>query len=191
MLADISAFDILILPGHQSAGPDHWQSHWESAFPNMRRVQQDDWDAPVYADWSRRLSQAVDRCQKPTLLIAHSLGTSLVMRWAHTARTHRVAGAFLVSPTDRDRLEQSHSHGFGPMLLQALPFPSMVLVSSNDELVSVERARDFAKAWGSRLVVLGPAWPYRLGRQPRALAARPRLARPVHRLLATAVELTR
>jgi uncharacterized protein len=153
---DISAFEILILPGHQSSGPDHWQSHWEKAFSNMRRVQQDDWDAPVYADWARRLSEAVDSCQKPALLIAHSLGTSLVMRWAHTAKTESVAGAFLVSPTDRDRARNFRPSGFGPMLLQPLPFPSMVLVSSNDELVSVERAEVFANAWGSQLVDVGP-----------------------------------
>ena len=156
LLRDIGAFDTLILPGHRNAGPDHWQSHWENAFPNMRRVQQDDWDAPVYADWARRLSEAVDRCQKPTLLVAHSLGTSLVMRWAHTAETDKIAGAFLASPTDRDRLRDSHARGFGPMLLQPLPFASMVLVSSNDELVSVERAHVFANAWGSHLVEVGP-----------------------------------
>jgi uncharacterized protein len=156
LMRDIGEFDILIIPGLYNAGPDHWQSHWEIAFPNMRRVQQDDWDAPVYADWARRLSEAIDRCQKPALLIAHSLGTTLVMRWAHMARTDGVAGAFLVSPTDRDRMAESSARGFDPMLLQPLPFPSMVLVSSNDELVSSERAQVFAKAWGSQLVDVGP-----------------------------------
>jgi uncharacterized protein len=88
-MRDIAEFDILVLAGLYNSGPDHWQSHWEAAFPNMRRVQQDDWDRPVYADWACRLSEAVDRCTKPVLLIAHSLGTSLVMRWAHAARPKR------------------------------------------------------------------------------------------------------
>ena len=73
-MRDTTEFDILILAGLYNSGPDHWQSHWEAAFPNMRRVQQDDWDKPVYADWAGRLSEAVDRCTKPVLLIAHSLG---------------------------------------------------------------------------------------------------------------------
>jgi predicted alpha/beta hydrolase family esterase len=47
----------------------------------------------------------LDRCTKPVLLIAHSLGTSLVMRWAHAAKTEAVTGAFLVAPSDRDRFE--------------------------------------------------------------------------------------
>jgi uncharacterized protein len=41
------------------------------------------------------------------------------------------------------------------MLLQSLPFPSMVLASRNDERVSFERAQTFAKAWGSYLVDVG------------------------------------
>jgi serine hydrolase len=155
-MRNISEFDILIVVGLYNAGPDHWQSHWEKAFPNMRRVQQDEWDTPVYTDWARRLSETVDSCRKPTLLIAHSLGTTLVMRWAHTAKTHNMAGAFLVAPSDRDRMKESPAQGFGPMLLEPLPFPSMVLASRNDELVSFERAQAFAMAWGSRLVDVGP-----------------------------------
>lgn len=157
-MRDMSEFDILILAGLYNSGPDHWQSHWEAAFPNMRRVQLDDWDRPIYADWARCLSEAVDRCTKPVLLIAHSLGTSLVMRWAHTAKIQAVAGAFLVAPSDRDLFENDPgfpARGFGLMLLQSLPFPSMVLASRNDERVSFERAQTFAKAWGSYLVDVG------------------------------------
>ena len=167
-MRDIAEFDILVLTGIYNSGPDHWQSHWEAAFPNMRRVQQDDWDRPIYADWARCLSEAVDRCTKPVLLIAHSLGTSLVMREAHTAKIQAVAGAFLVAPSDQDLFENDpdpprasdgsryfRTRGFSPMLLQSLPFPSMVLASRNDECVSFERAQTFAKAWGSYLVDVG------------------------------------
>ena len=155
-MRDIAEFDILVLAGLYNSGPDHWQSHWEAAFPNMRRVQQDDWDRPVYADWARPLSEEIDRSTKPVLLIAHSLGTSLVMRWAHAAKTEAVAGAFLVAPSDQERLENNPSLGFRPMLLRPLPFPSMVLASRNDERVSFERAQVFATAWGSHLIDVGP-----------------------------------
>ena len=88
-MRDIRDFDILILPGWDNSGPDHWQTHWEQAFPNMRRVEQADWHKPVFADWSRRLSEAIERCRRPVLLVAHSLGTSLVMRWADEADSRR------------------------------------------------------------------------------------------------------
>lgn len=60
-MRDIAEFDILVLAGLYNSGPDHWQSHWEAAFPNMRRVQQDDWDRSVYADWARPLYEEIDR----------------------------------------------------------------------------------------------------------------------------------
>jgi predicted alpha/beta hydrolase family esterase len=41
-------FSILIHPGLNGSGPDHWHTHWEQAFPDFVRVQQADWDHPVY-----------------------------------------------------------------------------------------------------------------------------------------------
>ena len=42
------------------------------------------------------------------------------------------------------------------MLTEAFPFPSMVLASENDDVVSLERARFFAESWESSFVNLGP-----------------------------------
>jgi len=155
---DIGDFDILILPGWHNSEPSHWQSQWESIFPNMTRVEQRDWDTPIYSDWAEQLSLAVSRCRRPALLIAHSLGTSLVMRWAHEGDTRRVAGAFLVAASDRDRFDNvpdAPIRGFAPMLMKPLPFPSMLLASRDDHRVSFERAKVFADAWGSTFVDVG------------------------------------
>ena len=43
------------------------------------------------------------------------------------------------------------------MPLKKLPFPSIVIASTNDEYVSVERATEFSNAWGSELVFIGEA----------------------------------
>lgn len=71
-MRDLKDFDILILPGWHNSGPDHWQTHREAAFPSMHRVEQDDWDVPLYAAWSPRLTETVQQCERPLLLIAHS-----------------------------------------------------------------------------------------------------------------------
>jgi uncharacterized protein len=151
---------ILILPGLGGAGPDHWQTAWGTAFPSMQRVEQDNWEKPIYAEWSARLTEAVAAAQRPIVLVAHSLGTSLTMRWANEQREHakKVAGAFLVAPTDRDRFDASPTspvRGWGPMILERLPFPSMVIASRNDDRASFDRAEIFAKAWGAALVDAG------------------------------------
>ena len=43
------------------------------------------------------------------------------------------------------------------MPLAPLPFPSIVVASSDDPFVARDRAADFARRWGSRLVDIGPA----------------------------------
>lgn len=157
-MRDINDFDSLILPGGHNSGPDHWQTHWEAAFPSMHRVEQDDWEAPVYADWSRRLTETVNRCERPVLLVAHSLGTALATRWSQEADTGVVAGAFLVATSDIDRLAGTPGQfmrGFDPIIMKRLPFPSVVLASRNDDRVTFERAQAFATAWGSRFIDVG------------------------------------
>ncbi|MCW5604631.1 MAG: alpha/beta hydrolase [Burkholderiales bacterium] len=34
----LNDFCILIHPGLNGAGPDHWQTHWEQTFPDFVRV---------------------------------------------------------------------------------------------------------------------------------------------------------
>ncbi|OGA37900.1 MAG: hypothetical protein A3G24_04950 [Betaproteobacteria bacterium RIFCSPLOWO2_12_FULL_62_13] len=159
-MRDIQDLTVLILPGLGGSGAGHWQTAWEKAFPSFRRVQQANWDQPVYAEWSARLTQAVAQSTRPIVLAAHSLGTSLTMRWAfdQPVLAQKVAGAFLVAPTDRDRLEgapDSPTRGFGRMILARLPFPSAVVASRNDDRVSFKRAGAFATAWGSTLIDAG------------------------------------
>jgi predicted alpha/beta hydrolase family esterase len=43
------------------------------------------------------------------------------------------------------------------MPLRRLPFPSVVVASTDDPYVTTERARRFAEAWGSRFVTVGDA----------------------------------
>jgi len=160
-MRDIKDLSVLILPGLGGAGPDHWQAYWHKAFPGFRRVEQGNWEKPDYADWSPRLSEAVTQSERPVVLVAHSLGTSLTMRWSfdQPALARKVAGAFLVAPTDRDMFDArpggSPVRGFGSMILKRLPFPSAVVASRNDDRVSFERAQAFAAAWGSTLIDAG------------------------------------
>ncbi len=157
-MQDLTDFDILILPGWHGSGSEHWQTAWEAAFANMRRVAQGDWESPRYMDWSQRLTAAVENCKKPVILVGHSLGTTLVVRWAAEHPASRVAGAFLVAPTDIDRFVGSPGYniqGFDHVLMAPLPFPSTVVASRNDDRVSFERAEVFASSWGAQLVDAG------------------------------------
>lgn len=153
-------FTILVLPGLNGSDAEHWQTVWAQAFPEMKRVEQRDWDKPVYAEWAAVLTEAVKRSTKRVVLVAHSLGTSLVMRWAHDhpELAPKIAGAFMVATSDRDRFEgtpESPTSGFAPMLLERLPFRTVVIASRDDERVTYERAERFARAWGATLIDAG------------------------------------
>ena len=64
---------ILILPGWQNSGPDHWQSRWERVH-GYRRVEQSDWMCPLRGDWIARLEEVLLESDVPAVLVAHSLG---------------------------------------------------------------------------------------------------------------------
>lgn len=151
----LSSTPILILPGYGDSGPDHWQSHWERADPACRRVAQDDWLMPCLEDWVATLDRYIRECKTPPMLVAHSLSCSLVAHWAARARTP-VKGALLVAPADVDSSDHTPDEvrGFSPMPLVRLPFPSIVVASTDDPFVTSPRAAAFAHAWGSRLVTL-------------------------------------
>lgn len=147
---------ILLLPGWQNSGPDHWQSRWQDRF-GYTRVEQHDWLHPLRGDWIARLEDVVLSLDAPVLLVAHSLGCQLVAAWAQLSKNaRRVCGALLVAPGDAERDElRAVLPSWSPLVLDTLPFPSTLVASSDDPYCEPARAAQFARAWGSELVTLG------------------------------------
>ena len=141
----------LTVPGYGNSGPQHWHTVWEQRH-GWLRVEQDDFDAPLEATWLPRLQEVIERQARPVVLVAHSCGSAAVGKWAARYASAKVAAAFLVAPADT---EQPGTLGevaaFGPMALERLPFPSLVVASTNDPFVTTARAEAFARAWGSEL----------------------------------------
>ena len=147
----------LILPGIGNSGPEHWQSLWERANPTFVRIQQRDWDNPVCREWVETLESTVSRLGSKVVLVAHSLACTLVAHWAGSTK-QKVHGALLVAPPDPDGPAfPKEAVGFSPMPRRSLPFPSIVVVSTDDPYGSPEFAKSAATAWGSRFVSIGAA----------------------------------
>ncbi|MBJ6107809.1 alpha/beta hydrolase [Hymenobacter sp. BT523] len=150
---------VFIVPGLGNSGPDHWQTHFQRLHPEFTRIEQREWDAPDCREWVDTLEQVLaGENLRRVVLVAHSLGCVTVAHWAGRYG-HRIKGALLVAPSDVDTAHYAAfpTTGFGPMPLARLPFPSRVVMSQNDEWVTPVRARQFAEAWGSELVDIGPA----------------------------------
>lgn len=153
-----SQLDILIVPGYTGSGPEHWQTRWEKKLSTARRVEQAEWSKPVLEDWVYQVEKAVEEADKPVAIIAHSLGVPTVI---HTVPriAKKVRGAFLVAPPDvaNPSIRPKHLMTFGPYPREALPFPSLVIASRNDEYCSFDVAENIAKDWGSLFLDAGEA----------------------------------
>jgi predicted alpha/beta hydrolase family esterase len=149
---------VLILPGWQGSGADHWQMHW-ARLHGHAVVEQNDWQHPLRGDWLARLDEAVIDAPGPVVLVAHSLGCLLVAAWASVSRhTARVRGALLVAPGDTEAPElKDRLPGWSPIVRQALPFRSVLVGSQNDPYCTAARAQAMAQDWGALWVDLGAA----------------------------------
>lgn len=168
---------VLHVPGLWNSGPEHWQSHWERRYGHGRVVQAD-WDHPVREEWIERLELVVREASReaearqetgPVVLVGHSLGCSAIAFWAERfvlrgadrgaperRQPPKVWGALFVAPSDPEAASYpKEALGFAPMPRSRLPFPSIVVASSDDPYVTIDRATAFAASWGSRFVNAG------------------------------------
>lgn len=151
----------LVLPGYQNSGAGHWQTRWEALDPAFVRVRMPDWDRPDRDAWCRTLDAAVTAADAPVVFAAHSLGCLTTVCWAaryaSVAQLAKVAGALLVALPDPDGPQfPRDASGFAPVPLEPLPFPSIVVASSDDPYGSVSFSQRCANAWGSRWIDIGP-----------------------------------
>ncbi len=147
--------NVLILPGWQNSGPDHWQSRWERTH-GYQRVEQHDWQRPLRGDWIARLEDVLLSCTEPAVLVAHSLGCLTVAAWAvHSKNTHLVKAALLAAPPDTEREDIRQMLPGWVVPLQKLPFKTVVFASSNDPFCRLDQAERFASGWGATCIDMG------------------------------------
>jgi uncharacterized protein len=153
---------VLIVPGLRDHVDSHWQTLLAAELPRVRTVPpmgREDLDCAKRVAALEREAQAI---QGPTIIVAHSGGVITVVHWAQQAR-RAVRGALLAVPPDFERpmpegypaLDALRAGGWLPVPRKPLPFPSIVMTSSNDALAQPERVAEMASDWGSALVDLG------------------------------------
>lgn len=148
---------ILTVPGLASSGPKHWQTLWEKKYPKVfSRVEQQNWDLPDCETWVEKLNSEIQNDEKPTYLVAHSLGCITVAHWAKRYYNPNIIGAFLVAPADAEKSKNlNFVTGFNPIPTKRLPFESILIASTNDIYTSIDRSKEFAEAWGSEFINIG------------------------------------
>jgi predicted alpha/beta hydrolase family esterase len=154
----ISECDILILPDLGGLLPGHWQLRWAERMSTAAIVEQADWIEPDLDDWVATIDQAARLTSRPVVLVAHSLAV-LAVAHAGPRLPGNVRGALLVAPPDVElSADVSEEYrAFAPIPRDPLPFPSLLVASSDDPTCTLERAVEFANCWGSDFHQAGEA----------------------------------
>lgn len=119
-----------------------------------------DWDRPRREEWTAALVTALADAAGPVVIAAHSLGCLAIAHWAGAdpRGAGRVAGALLVAPPDVERPGTPEElREFAPIPRSRLPFPCIVVGSSDDPWIDEARARELAVDWRARYESLGAA----------------------------------
>jgi len=156
---------ILIIPGLRDHVAEHWQTLLEATLKSTRNVVS---VPPLELD---KLScaarvEAVERCMQaiagPVIVVAHSAGVAMFVHWSQKYQ-HPIIGALLAAPADLDvplpagypTIDVLQGNGWLPLPRTKLPFPSLVVSSTNDPLAAVDRVQQMASDWGSDLFNAG------------------------------------
>ena len=142
---------IIIVPGWRASGPGHWQSLWAEQLHDAVRVRQDDWITPSRSAWVASIARTILEQSGPVVIAAHSLGCIATAHLPPEA-AGRIHGALLVAPADPER--RAVLADFAPVPYQPLPYPSILVASSNDPYCPARLASAYARAWGSEFVRL-------------------------------------
>ena len=147
-----------IVPGYGNSGPDHWQTYFENALPRCIRINQASWDRPIMEDWVTNINKSITATDpKTVILISHSMGGIAIAHWAFQYNI-KIKGAMIVAPPDLENPFQDLTiENFTPIPTTKLPFPSVIVASTNDHWATRERTSLFAQNWGSKLLFIGDA----------------------------------
>lgn len=157
---------LLIVPGLRDHVPDHWQTLLAKKLAPGRVVCYVPPLGRVDLSCAKRVAaiqQALQAIHDPVIVVAHSGGVISLVHWAQRHSRANIVGAVLAAPADLDTplpagypaFDDLQHGGWLPVPRTKLPFPSLVVVSSNDPLAEQSRVEQFARDWGSECVHAG------------------------------------
>lgn len=157
----------IFVPGYGNSLGEHWQQQWRQHLPSHwaelgsapmsnepKRTNSGDWDHPDCELWVARLNACIDAIEEPIVLIGHSLGVLTIAHWAaaHPQSNSKINAAWLVAAPDAQRPDfPSAITGYASTPLAPLPFPSLVVISSNDPYAKLDRSVQLAHAWQTEI----------------------------------------
>ena len=151
---------IILSPGYGEPEPDHWIQRWSRQIQTSQMLDLPDPTHPRREERIATIAAAVNAASRPVVLVGHSLGAIAIVHAAAHVDPYKVAGAFLVAPSDWDRpglMPEFADHDFSPIPRQPIGFPTHLVASRSDPYCDYETAKAWARDWGSILIDAGDA----------------------------------
>ena len=152
---------IVMVPGIDGSGAQHWQTLWGNDDPGIRSIAPSSWTHPEIDDWIAALENAVERARESgadeVLIVAHSLGCIAAVEWLGSGgHAAGIAGAVLVAPPDEAiDVFPERCPSFIGIARRAASVPVLLIASSDDPYCSTDAAAELATRWNAELVIAG------------------------------------
>jgi len=146
---------ILLIPDRDD-GADDWMAIWERESPNTLRLDLGMWDNPHRNTWVNKINLAIERAQRPVVLVARGLACVAVAWWAEFEQPdadHPVQFALLVMPPDVSRPgADARLARFTSCPRGRLPFRSFLAAGSRRPAAEQMSLRALAADWDSAFI---------------------------------------
>ncbi len=156
----VSEADLLFVPGLGGSGSDHWQTRWAEKLSTAKAIDLPGLDAPDHHAWTSTIATAIAKCERPVVLVGHSLGSLAIIHATRTlghAGAANIRAAFLVAPPAARTIADltNIDPKFAAVSSDPLPFPSLLIASRNDPYATMAESETMALDWGSQIVDAG------------------------------------
>jgi len=132
--------------------PEHWLQRWQKKLRSALAL------PPLTADITDEklqhlfsfLHKIIEQQHKPIIFVTHGRGVYIAIKAAQLY-PDSVKGGFFVAPTEKipENLKPFFSHE------GKLPFPSLVIASTDDAQISCAHSQTLANRWGSLFLEAG------------------------------------
>jgi predicted alpha/beta hydrolase family esterase len=148
-------FKTFTIPGLYGSGIQHWQTRWEDLY-GYTRINQNNWDDPVYEQWHENLMQALRTCKSESVvLIAHSLGCHLVAKSYHRIKQW-TRGIFFVAPPDlKSEALNKDLSSFKSELNVGFECMAWLIYSEDDPFASVPYSKSLGDTLRMKNITMG------------------------------------
>jgi predicted alpha/beta hydrolase family esterase len=150
---------LIVVRGHDDISARQWEAQWTRRYPDALALELGLWDRPHRNTWVNKLNLAIERAQRPVVVVTQGMAGLALVWWAEYERPASdgpVVGALILDPPDIDRPEHDARLAAFPTTPRVgLPFPAILLATRARGAQSLRSLRRLSRDWGCAFDTVG------------------------------------